>query len=100
VKEYRFEDVIVDVDSIKNGKVHGRIANKLGIVTNYHYDQALTFPESDVMNWLFVRPEVLKKEIFSATFWITISRSRTLRHRLAWVYPWLVSGRLRRAGPT
>lgn len=55
--EKRFEDVIVDVDSIKDGTVHGRIANKLGIVTNYHYDQAITFPESDVMNWLFVRPD-------------------------------------------
>src|SRR5205814_9622356 len=52
VKEYRFEDVIVEVDAIKNGTVHGRIANKLGIVTNYHYDQAITFSESDVMNWL------------------------------------------------
>lgn len=56
-KENRFEDVIVEVDAIKNGTVHGRIANKLGVVTNYRYDQAITFPESDVMNWLFVRPD-------------------------------------------
>jgi hypothetical protein len=57
VKQYRFEDVIVDVDKIENGKVYGRIANKLGIVTNYRYDQSISFPESDVMNWLFVRPD-------------------------------------------
>jgi uncharacterized protein YegJ (DUF2314 family) len=49
--------VIVEVDKITNGVVHGRIANKLGAVTNYHEGQAVTFPESEVMNWLFIRPD-------------------------------------------
>jgi uncharacterized protein YegJ (DUF2314 family) len=56
-KEFRFEDVIVVVDRIKDGTIYGRIANKLNIVTNYRYDQAISFPESKVMNWLFVRPD-------------------------------------------
>lgn len=55
--QFPFEDVIVQVDSIKDGIVHGRIANKLGSVKNYQYDQAITFPESKVTNWLFVRPD-------------------------------------------
>jgi uncharacterized protein YegJ (DUF2314 family) len=56
-REFRFEDVIVEVDKIKGGTIYGRIANKLGIVTNYHYNQEITFPESKVMNWLFIRPD-------------------------------------------
>jgi uncharacterized protein YegJ (DUF2314 family) len=56
-KESRFEDVIVDIDRIKGGTIYGRIANKLNIVTNYRYDQAISFPESKIMNWLFVRPD-------------------------------------------
>jgi hypothetical protein len=56
-KGFPYEDVLVAVDSIKDGTVHGRIANKLELLTNYHYKQAITFRESEVMNWLFERPD-------------------------------------------
>jgi hypothetical protein len=51
------EDVFVDVDSIKNGKVTGRIGNKIELLTNHHKGEIISFPESEVKNWLILRPD-------------------------------------------
>jgi uncharacterized protein YegJ (DUF2314 family) len=56
-KRGRFEDVFVTVDTIKNSKVTGRIANIPDNVTNYHEGQQITVPEAEVRNWVIVRPD-------------------------------------------
>ena len=61
-KQERFEDTFVNVDQIKGGKVRGTIGNKLGIVTNYRQGEAIEFPESKIMNWVFIRPDGSEEE--------------------------------------
>jgi uncharacterized protein YegJ (DUF2314 family) len=56
-KQERFEDTFVDVKEIKGGMIRGTIGNKLGVVTNYHQGQSIEFPESEIMNWVFIRPD-------------------------------------------
>lgn len=51
------EDVFVVVDAIKDGKVTGRIANIPENVTNYRQGQQITVPESEIRNWVIVRPD-------------------------------------------
>lgn len=61
-KQFRFEDTFVEVKEIKGGTVRGTIANKLDVVTNYRHEQPITFPESKIMNWVFIRPDGSEEE--------------------------------------
>ncbi len=54
---HRFEDVIVEVKTIRNGIVRGKIANNVQLLTNYHEGETISFPEVQVMNWLIIRPD-------------------------------------------
>ena len=56
-REHRHEDVFVVVEQIKNGTIHGYINNNLDLLTNYKNGQRIEFPESDVRNWLILRPD-------------------------------------------
>lgn len=56
-RQIAHEDVFVDVDSIKNGNVTGRIGNKIELLTNYHKGEVISFAESEVMNWLILWPD-------------------------------------------
>jgi uncharacterized protein YegJ (DUF2314 family) len=56
-RENRHEDVFVVVEAIKNGTIYGWINNKLDLLTNYQKGQRIHFPESDVKNWVIVRPD-------------------------------------------
>jgi len=51
-----FEEVFIEVDAIKDGKVYGRIGSELGAVRSYHQWQKISFPESDVLDWTIVHP--------------------------------------------
>jgi uncharacterized protein YegJ (DUF2314 family) len=51
------EDVFVIVETIRDGKVTGRIANIPEIVTNYRRGQSISVPESEIRNWVIVRPD-------------------------------------------
>jgi uncharacterized protein YegJ (DUF2314 family) len=53
----RFEDVFVLVDAIKGNKVTGRIANIPDNVTNYREGQRISVSESEIRNWVIVRPD-------------------------------------------
>ena len=53
----RVEDVFIQVHTITGGKVYGVIANTPDLVTNYKQGQRVQFPESDVLNWVIVRPD-------------------------------------------
>ena len=61
-KPNRFEDTFVNVESIKGGTIRGTIGNQLGVVTNYHKGQTIEFPESKIMNWVFIRPDGSEEE--------------------------------------
>ena len=52
-----FEIVFVGVDSIKNGRVTGWLATHTKVITNYHYRDRVSFPESDVLDWTIVSPD-------------------------------------------
>jgi uncharacterized protein YegJ (DUF2314 family) len=61
-KQQRFEDTFVNVKEIKGGMIRGTIGNKLGVVTNYRMGQTIEFPESKIMNWVFIRPDGSEEE--------------------------------------
>lgn len=50
------EDVFIEVDAIKDGKVYGRIVSQLGAVRSYRQWQRISFPESEVLDWTIVHP--------------------------------------------
>lgn len=56
-RENRHEDVFVEVQGIKNGMIRGYISNNMDLLTNYKKAQKIEFPESDVKNWVIVRPD-------------------------------------------
>jgi hypothetical protein len=55
--QLRHEDVFVVVDSIKNGIVRGRINNKILLLTNHKEGERISIPESEVKNWVILRPD-------------------------------------------
>jgi hypothetical protein len=55
--QLRHEDVFVQVDSIKNGVVNGRINNKILLLTNHKEGERISIPESEIKNWLILRPD-------------------------------------------
>jgi uncharacterized protein YegJ (DUF2314 family) len=61
-KQQRFEDTFVRVKEIKGGMIRGTIGNKLEVVTNYREGQSIEFPESKIMNWVFIRPDGSEEE--------------------------------------
>jgi uncharacterized protein YegJ (DUF2314 family) len=56
-RENRHEDVFVVVEQIKNGTIRGYISNNLDLLTNYKKGQRIEVPESNVKNWVILRPD-------------------------------------------
>jgi uncharacterized protein YegJ (DUF2314 family) len=52
-----YEEVFIEVDAIKDGKVFGRIGSELGAVHSYRQWQNISFPKSDVLDWTIVDPD-------------------------------------------
>lgn len=52
----KVEEVFVAVTTIQGNKVTG-VIDRVDILTNYHSGQRITFPESDVEDWLIQRPD-------------------------------------------
>jgi uncharacterized protein YegJ (DUF2314 family) len=50
------ERCFVFVESIKNGKITGTI-DRVGVLRNYKTGQRITFPESEIDNWLIAKPD-------------------------------------------
>jgi uncharacterized protein YegJ (DUF2314 family) len=50
------EDAFIDVETIKDGKITGTIESDLSLVTTFKRGERITFPESDIDNWVIVRP--------------------------------------------
>ena len=55
-KKQVVDDVFVVVDSIKGGKISGRI-NSPVFVRGYKQGQLISFPESEIINWAIQRPD-------------------------------------------
>ena len=51
------EDVFVYVDSIKDGKIYGRIASELQAIKSQHQWDKISFPESEIMDWTIVHAD-------------------------------------------
>jgi len=50
------ENWFVFFESIKNGKISGTF-DKVDLLTDYKTGQRITFPESEITNWLILRPD-------------------------------------------
>jgi hypothetical protein len=55
--EGREEQVFVAVDSIMDAKIAGRIWSPIQLVRGYRFQQPYTFPESELLDWMFARPD-------------------------------------------
>jgi hypothetical protein len=53
----RFEVVFVAVDRIKEGTVFGHVATHTVQPVGYRFGDAISFPESQVIDWTIVRPD-------------------------------------------
>ncbi len=55
-KPNKVEEVFVVVTAIQGNDVHG-VLDRVDILTNYHGGQRITFPESDIEDWLIQHPD-------------------------------------------
>lgn len=53
----REEQVFVAVDSIRSGRVSGRLSSAVAVLAGYRLGQAMTVPESDIIDWMVARPD-------------------------------------------
>jgi uncharacterized protein YegJ (DUF2314 family) len=51
------EDSFIAVEKISGGKITGTIASQLTLVSRYKEGQRITIPESQIDNWVIVRPD-------------------------------------------
>jgi len=52
-----FEQIFVRVSSWGKENVSGTIANQLNAVKGFSFGQTITFPESDILDWLITNPD-------------------------------------------
>lgn len=64
----RREDTFVRVEKIERGQITGTIGNELLGVKNYKTGQRITFPESQIDNWLILRPDGTEEGNFVGKF--------------------------------
>lgn len=55
--QVRMEQVFLLVDSIRAGRIYGRVRSPIQLVQGYRYGQALDMPESEIVDWLIARPD-------------------------------------------
>ena len=51
------EQVFVSITSWDKNNVSGTIANQLSTVSGFSFGQTITFPESDILDWLITNPD-------------------------------------------
>jgi len=56
-KEGRWEQAFIRVSSIAEGKIHGRIASELTLVTDLRNGEMYSFPEAELLDWLIAKPD-------------------------------------------
>jgi hypothetical protein len=53
----RIEQVFVAVDSVTDGRVHGRIWSQILVVEGYRLGQRYAFSEEELIDWMIARPD-------------------------------------------
>ena len=53
----KWEQAFIRVESIADGRITGTISSKMLIVTSYHPGDRYEFAESDLIDWVIVRPD-------------------------------------------
>lgn len=53
----RQEQVFVAADSIRDGRIAGRIWSRVGIVEGYRLGQPIDVPEAELLDWMIARPD-------------------------------------------
>jgi Uncharacterized protein conserved in bacteria len=56
-EQKKIEQIFVTVDSIRTTRIYGRIASQIEIVHGYRYGQPIDLAESDLMDWMFAKPD-------------------------------------------
>ena len=62
------ESCFIFVESIRNGKITGTINSHVDVLSSYKTDQRITFPESDITNWLILRPDGVEEGNYVGKF--------------------------------
>jgi uncharacterized protein YegJ (DUF2314 family) len=52
-----YEQIFVRVSSWEKENISGTIANQLNAVKGFSFGQTITFPESDILDWLITNPD-------------------------------------------
>lgn len=63
-----YEQIFVRVTSWENQRVSGTIANQLNAVKGFSFGQEITFPESDILDWLITHPDGKEEGNFVGNF--------------------------------
>jgi hypothetical protein len=63
---HRIEGVYIDVDAIKDGKIDGRIDDVQ--LPSFHRNQRISFPESEVEDWVIFHPDGTEEGDFVGKF--------------------------------
>jgi len=67
-----YEQIFVRVVSWEKEKVKGTIANQINVVKGFSYGQFITFPESDILDWLITNPNGSEEGNFVGKFLDTL----------------------------
>jgi len=67
-KQDRREQVFVAVDSIRDGRISGRIWNRVDVVRGFNLGDSYTFPESDLRDWMIAKPDGTEEGNFVGKF--------------------------------
>ena len=64
----RHEQVFIAVDSLRSGRVFGRIANPVDLLTNYRMGQPYSLPEAELLDWMILQPDGSEEGNFVGKF--------------------------------
>ena len=64
----RREQVFVAVESIRDGRINGKIWNRVEVVRGFHLGDHYSFPESDLRDWLIAKPDGTEEGNFVGKF--------------------------------
>ena len=64
----RREQVFIAVESIRDGKISGKIWNRVDVVRGYRHGDSYSFPESELRDWLIAKPDGSEEGNFVGKF--------------------------------
>ncbi|SRR6266568_3784009 len=71
------EQVFIAVENIRDGKISGKIWNRVDVVHGYHLGDHYSFPESELRDWLIAKPDGTEEGNFVGKFLDTYEPPRT-----------------------